>query len=78
MASASKFSSVLQLQDLDDFITPSQVLTESLIIPFLRCIILKFQECVRPVKVPREKIDSSTGGSPRIRIGNEGVQSGVK
>jgi len=71
---ASRFSGVLQLTDLDDFIAPSQVkfgcdfdwnsnlrifdLTEN----------FELQECIKPVKI--DKIESGTGA--KIKIQDDG------
>lgn len=65
----SRFSGVLQLTDLDDFITPSQVPILYIYIFYIYHIYVTFKECIKPVEI--EKKTSSTTGS-KIKIRDDG------
>ncbi|KAI3359873.1 hypothetical protein L3Q82_014227 [Scortum barcoo] len=66
---ASVFSGVLQLTDLDDFITPSQCCTVSVMsVWFLHVWPFVLQECVKPVKVEKKQGKSVA----RIQIEDDG------
>lgn len=61
----SRFSGALQLTDLDDFITPSQVLIllYRWFYPYKK---FSLQECIKPVKI--EKSKSDTGAKIKIQV----------
>jgi len=78
----SRFSGVLQLTDLDDFITPSQVknveVRGNISCPdfsstFLTFIFYSVKECIKPVKI--EKTHTRTGS--KIKIQDDGSYIGV-
>jgi hypothetical protein len=79
---ASRFSGVLQLTDLDDFITPSQVKADLNCTLNLSIFLMIFkglkifcsQECIKPVKI--DKLESSTGA--KIKIQDDGTYVQIK
>jgi hypothetical protein len=69
----SGFSGALKLTDLDDFITPSQVIYPTIYLKISFKIFYSIQECIKPVKIETNK--TKTGSKITIQEDGSYVQT---
>lgn len=65
----SRFSGALQITNLDDFITPSQVVLLLFNFIAIYYMELSLQECIKPIEIQKSK--SKTGA--KIKIEEDGT-----
>lgn len=65
----SRFSGALQITNLDDFITPSQVVLLLFNFIAINCMGPSLQECIKPIEIQKSK--SKTGA--KIKIEEDGT-----